>query len=714
MNKSLPLLLIGLASCIPALGKGSASPITLINAQRLIIEQSKKYPSNKGSLRATAGTPTYIPAIVRLESATSQLPDFILQLARRDDLALVTVPATRIEEVLSAPGVLRMESGICASPAMNLARGFCRVDEAATSLPISYTGRGVVLGFADTGFDPNHITFKESDNDASRVKRVVDYTTGTSEPTRLLTPEEISSWSTDNPDHWHATHVAGIMAGGYMENGFHGVARNAHIVATTSPLYDAYLLAGLEETIDYARSVSSAVPVVNMSVSSVTGPHDGTTLFNQYLERIAGDAVVCISAGNDGQKWGGFFPYTYAPRQPKVQALCREHPLGSPYELNGIVDVWSIDSRPVTARLIIYDSKEKRVTHTFNTVDLKSGITDVSLFTPDYSGYLPGNPNLALSNLFDSAYARFSCEINPENGRYNVVFSFDWRNRDKDGRYWMGIEIEGEDGSAAEAYASSGINFMVTGDEYSPRCSNRRSINDLACGEGIAVVGAMVSRRTDGQEPGSVAHFTSFGTLNDGRRLPSFCAPGAGVVSSVSTPFYQNHPEETKPEWGNVAAEGRDNYWDIASGTSMSSPFAAGVFALWLEANPELKPCEVIEIARSTLRPAPDSDSRWGAGILDAYAGLTEALRYAGITEVSASSNLPLEIHHINESHVRINSFTTNISQASVTDISGKCIMSLSPCASECDIDISVLNSGFYIISASNGIVTETRKIYRR
>lgn len=152
----------------------------------------------------------------------------------------------------------------------------------------------------------------------------------------------------------------------------------------------------------------------------------------------------------------------------------------------------------------------------------------MSLFTPDYSGYLPGNPNLALSNLFDSAYARFSCEINPENGRYNVVFSFDWRNRDKDGRYWMGIEIEGVDGSAAEAYASSGINFMVTGDEYSPRCSNRRSINDLACGEGIAVVGAMVSRRTDGQEPGSVAQFTSFGTLNDGRRLPSFCPPEPG------------------------------------------------------------------------------------------------------------------------------------------------------------------------------------------
>lgn len=269
----------------------------------------------------------FIPAVMRLDDASAPVPGFVYEYARRGDLVLVSVPQERLSDVLSAPGVLRMESGICATPAMDLARGFCRLPEVDALHPDggSFSGKGVVAGFTDLGFDPGHVAFAGSGG-ISRVRRLVDYSVGSREPVRLLSAGEIAAWDTDDSANWHATHVAGIMAGGYMGNGFQGVAHAADIVATTSGLHEAHLLAGMEEVIDYAVGVDAPVPVVNMSISSSLGPHDGTSLFNQYLRRLAEDAVVCVSAGNDGSKWGGFFPYAHTPDKPRVQAFCREYP----------------------------------------------------------------------------------------------------------------------------------------------------------------------------------------------------------------------------------------------------------------------------------------------------------------------------------------------------------------------------------------------------
>ena len=73
----------------------------------------------------------------------------------------------------------------------------------------------------------------------------------------------------------------------------------------------------------------------------------------------------------------------------------------------------------------------------------------------------------------------------------------------------------------------------------------------------------------------------------------------------------------------------------------MSSPFVAGVAALWLEADPTLSPAEIAEIATSTAdRALADmSDPRRRAGTIDAAAGLAEIARRSSAASVSVEGN---------------------------------------------------------------------------
>lgn len=688
------------------MGEGTASPLT-----RFVFDFPEPLDPGAHTGASREGGKLYIPAIMRLEDASADVPDFVYEYARRGDLVLVSVPQERLEEVLSAPGVLRMESGICASPAMDLARRFCGLDEvySAGAAHSGFSGKGVVVGFTDLGFDPNHINFIGPDGQ-SRVRRLVDYSVAEPAPLRLLSAGDIAGWSTDDAQNWHATHVAGILAGGYKGNDFYGVAPEADIVATTSGLHEAHLLAGIEEVVDYARSVQAPVPVVNMSISSSLGPHDGTSLFNRYLERLSEDAMVCISAGNDGGKWGGFFRYSHTSGKPRVQAFCREYPIYSPHRVSGVVDMWSMDSRPLALKVLVYDSDTKEVVHTFPTVDIAAGRNTVRLMTPDYDA---DNADADFSRLFASGYVTVSCEVNPENGRYNATMAFDVTNPGDLTNHWIGVEVEGAPGTEAEVFASAGINFMLSGNELSADCSNRRSINDLACGAGPAVVGSLTSRSSEGglMAPLTVSGFGSFSTLRDGRVLPSFCAPGGGIISSVSGPWALQSGEDLR-NMVQAAEGGRTCYWMESSGTSMSSPYAAGVFALWLEANPYLTPAEILATACATAQPAPDSDVRWGGGVLDAYAGLKKVLAAGSLA--SPRREAPVEIISQANGCVEVRGCTQLISVVDVYDLSGRCLLHESPGRAEWRGDLSVFPPGVYVVKARASVESAVGKIVVR
>lgn len=604
--------------------------------------------------------PKYVPLIIKLTDAGGRLPEDVVELRRRGALVLAYVPLRRLDEVAALGEVSRIEGGQICTPVLDLARGFTGYPdvESGVALPSIYTGKGVVVGFADIGFDPNHIAFSDPATGASRVRLLTDYGMTPDECVRLETPGEIATWSTDDPDQWHATHVAGIMAGGYKGNPYWGIATDADIVASTSDLYDALLLAGMEDVVEYAREVDKPA-VINMSVSASLGPHDGTSLFCQYLEELSKEATICISAGNWGSTvgcWDGVFPEDCA-----TGAAVLDIPSWSREYAKGYLDIWSGDNGTFDISVIILDFDTQKVVVREEFPKITTDMPEVSFAigssAEQLAGIGAGEDNGRVSEEFAGCLdgvVTLTTEINPENGRFNGLVRFDVSNYpDQTGklswRYVAGIEVKGKKGQHLTAFTSDMLRYIEV-PEYPKfaRLTVDGNINDFITGHGVIGVGAMCSRDRwpllgggEGHgnlDVGSVAQFSSCYSKAPNGALPDVTAPGAWLVSAISTPYMETHPDLTPNVCHMNTIDGKEYYWDYSSGTSMSSPYVAGVCALWKQAVPDLTTADIKQAMLSTLTP-PTIDPynvRWGKGILNSYEGLKSVLMGAGVDRVGA------------------------------------------------------------------------------
>ncbi|MDR2684239.1 MAG: S8 family serine peptidase, partial [Prevotellaceae bacterium] len=127
---------------------------------------------------------------------------------------------------------------------------------------------------------------------------------------------------------------------------------------------------------------------------------------------------------------------------------------------------------------------------------------------------------------------------------------------------------------------------------------------------------------------GALAYFSSRGPTLDGRIKPDVVAPGQMIVSSYQSTSAvigdrNNFPVAEK----NVG--GKSYYFGASQGTSMSSPFAAGVIALWLQMKHDLTPEDIREIiAKTSIKDSKtgeistDGSNIWGFGKINAVEGL--------------------------------------------------------------------------------------------
>ena len=139
------------------------------------------------------------------------------------------------------------------------------------------------------------------------------------------------------------------------------------------------------------------------------------------------------------------------------------------------------------------------------------------------------------------------------------------------------------------------------------------TVSSLACGQRIVSVANL-------DEPGRrIAISSSQGPTRDGRQKPDIAAPGTKIVAAK-------------------AFSGPDS-WVEMSGTSMASPFVAGVVGLMLSVNPELTGAQVGGIIKRTAKPQPGADFSWrddaGSGTIDPEACLREALQAQDRLEVT-------------------------------------------------------------------------------
>ena len=632
----------------------TTTAINLDNRSRAIVcnlghtlERGKNIKSANDTILGT----TYYPVIIKLSNDTviDDLEDKgVVVMHKRKNFLLACLPIDSLDAISQLPLVNAMSLSAPMSITLNEARKMSRVDNVQTGidLPQSYTGKGVVVGISDIGFDYSHPAFRDG-----RLKKLIAYDElhALRHDVNVGYKNELE-WTTDNSNEWHASHVAGILAGNYEENQYKGVAVGSEMVITTSNLYEMAILSGVEDVIEYAQSVGKPA-VVNLSIGSYVGPHDGTSLFNQYLDLLGEEAIICLSAGNEGKK-RGYISYDLKNEGDELKTFVYDNPDVNGIELNGDIDFWSADSSRLSVALTIYDRISKDFVYTSPFVNpIENNTSSWGIATSTMSN--KDDVSIPLFETDITGAIRIYSSLNSENNRYNVYATINVKNHQYDdsgllGRYCIGFIVRGEKGTHIDAYANSsrvifnglGVNGFITG-------NSTRSISDLACGKNVITVGASNSRnkapRIDGKEEtynfaiNNVANFSSYGTLDDGRVLPHFCAPGNMIIAPISS-FYTEKFNATQLQIlaEKVRIESKDYYWISECGTSMASPHAAGVIACWLQADSTLTVHDVINIAQSTasINYSDISDPRWGAGNIDAYAGLMEVLKRGGVGNV--------------------------------------------------------------------------------
>lgn len=588
---------------------------------------------------AEENSPSYIPRIVKItsdediDSLTDQGVDI---LRRRGDLLLCFFPnqPTRSGE---QP---RSQQSRTITPTLDIAKGFYNAGsiQNGTALDAPYTGKGVVVGICDIGIDPLHPTFLD-ENGQSRIKRVIQYSEWDGIRKQLDGDAEYSEWVTDTPDKYHATHVCGIIAGGGAGTPYSGIAPDADIVVTVSKLTEVGLLAGVEDIIDYAKEVGKPA-VINISVGSYTGPHDGSTLFSQYLDMCADDAIIVLSSGNEGTHLNSLIS-SFNEDVTSVSFRLGNRAWDQ-INMYGATEIWSSTDEPLSVSLGLYDTNEKSVVKWEEpfTVNQESG-----------RHYIWDSENC--NSVSDDEDFPFKGEmivvggVDSENGRHCTALEYDFKSEEETpegwARYLLAVKVTGEPGNDIEVYAD-GIYTRLIGLSGSPMPSADRSISDLACGFRVISVGMYGNRDSiptsapvgtgddevyfepSGFQHGATVGYSSYGTLRDGRVLPNTVAPGGTLMSAASIPFLELNPHYPHLRMGGTA-------WLSEGGTSMSAPYTAGYIATWLEAVPTLTVEDVMRIIASTNRhdiPDPE-DPRNANGYFDPVSGLRMALNVGGV-----------------------------------------------------------------------------------
>ncbi|MBQ2047132.1 MAG: S8 family peptidase, partial [Muribaculaceae bacterium] len=185
---------------------------------------------------------------------------------------------------------------------------------------------------------------------------------------------------------------------------------------------------------------------------------------------------------------------------------------------------------------------------------------------------------------------------------------------------------------------------------------------------------------------------------------PHICAPGATTISSTNSYYIDSYNVPTSALQAKLEENNRNNYWHQQVGTSMATPAVAGAIALWLEADPTLTIDEVKEIAITTAVSdsyvAAGDPVQWGAGKFDAYAGLKEVIRRAGI-ESTIIDNTRLMIAEKGSKQYEI--FLGNASKMNVTiyNVAGQPVLQQSCEGDQILVDASNLNVGVYIVTVN-------------
>jgi subtilisin family serine protease len=465
----------------------------------------------------------------------------------------------------------------------------------------SRMGKGVVVGIIDYGCDFAHLNFRNPDG-TTRIEALWDQS-GTLEAQSTVQYGRVYSKaaidaalrSADpygalgyHPDPkqqgMHGTHVMDIAAGGGRGSGVPGVAPKATVIfvhlstddipwtgeaSLTTKLGDSVHLV---EALNWIFHTAGNRPcVVNVSLGTNGGPHDGSTPFEQALDSLVAadhNRAVVIAAAN-----------AYADHIHAMGAVAQ----------NGVFDLnWSI---PRTGP----GPNEMEIWY--------SGADEFEVELLDDGGTSFGTVALAQS-----------ARVNDDNGQ-TLVFVSHRKSDPLNGDNVIGIYLEGTLQQKSWTVRLHGKAITGNGEFHAwierndaaqtlfqgSAVVDSHTLGSLSCGYRSIVVSSYDAH----YQSTPISWFSSAGPTRDGRNKPEISAPGQDVVAARSATVT-----------GVV----------LKSGTSMAAPAVTGAIAVMLSEAPKAMTGDEIHdavIASARLLPPPTGaawDARYGHGRISAAA----------------------------------------------------------------------------------------------
>lgn len=559
----------------------------------------------------------------------------VTPIAENAGTATVRLTLDALRRLAKQQGVEYIQITSGATQMLNLARQEVGTDQIhkGTDLPQAYTGEGVVVGVVDAGFDYMHAAFRRPADGALRIKRVWEQgaTTldGASAPAKygygieLNTPELIEKAQGDSDSNSHGTHVAAIAAGSdaYKDGAYVGNAPDADIVLVALDLNEstnADISNAVQYIFDYADEVGKPC-VVNLSLGNQDGPHDGTSTFDTMTDAMQGPGRLIVGAAGNHRTDAFHIDHTFATADAApLRTFVKYKVAPSNSVSGGTIEIWGEKGVDFTVDIAAYSTFNKKDARS-TTVYPAEGVTDV-----DFGKYATGTWKVA-------------SEVSPLNGKPHVVLTSaltSIRNN-----YAIALTVTPKTAGRVNIWSDNTYLALESRDIEgfsAPDAASSTLCEIGGTGKRILTVGSYTTRNeyttNGGQQAtlqetvGDLSSFSSYGPTVDGRMKPNITAPGCFIISAVSNNdasgnlMYAEYNENF----------GRYNQYGYMQGTSMASPFVAGIVATWLQAYPQLTPEQLHEIVQNTARKdsftATAPDSNWGYGKINALDGLRQCI----------------------------------------------------------------------------------------
>jgi subtilisin family serine protease len=570
------------------------------------------------------------------------------ELARVGDISIAAIPLSKLGALSCGRQVKRIETGRRCSIQMDTTRLVVNAEKVYTGEGLSqrYTGRGVVVGVQDIGFDLTHPNFYSADMSQYRIKALWDQLSRDTIGSTLYVGRDYVGRDAllelrhpiDGETQTHGTHTAGIAAGSGAEgNGdispYRGMACDADLVLVDNAADNASLIdpkdyykftyatdaLGFKYIFDYAERMHQPC-VINFSEGSSQDFHGYDQLYYELLAKLIGPGrIIVSSAGNDGAR-NSYIHKNIGKERAGAFIMGNEKRFSCTAK----------SKQTFTFRVSVYDNVASPQIVDISTVKVCNA--QDSLLT---DSLLVGGKKyiwrvLAYPNSYDTSETAYDIQISsPSKLGDSPQVSLQVMGRDAD----------------IELYRMSGYMFPHSLDPVLDAGDCRYTIFSPSSSPDVICVGS-TSYRTqfvnylgekkvyDSGQKGIRSPFSAMGPTLDGRIKPDVMAPGQNIISSYSS-FFINNPKNVnasvKSDVRHFEYNGRTYAWNANAGTSMSAPVVTGAIALWLQADPTLTPADCLEIFAKTCSHYDTSlsypNNLYGYGQIDVAAGLREVLR---------------------------------------------------------------------------------------